>query len=76
MLNVTAAAVTGQVAGIPETVILLVAPPALASGITTLIGPEQNCVVVVVEDEAIKRTAASPRHIATGLGVTVGGGGV
>ena len=65
-----------QPAGIPETVILLVAPAGLLSGITTLIGPEQNCTDVAVADELTKRTAGSPKHMATELGVTVGAGGV
>ena len=67
---------TLQEAGIPETVILLVAPAGLLSGTITLIGPEQNCTDVLVADELIKRTAGSPRHIVTELGVTAGAGGV
>ena len=65
-----------QLAGTPETVRLLVAPEAVASGITTLTGPEQNCRLVLLDDELTKRTAGSPRHIVTEVGVTVGAGGV
>ena len=63
-------------AGIPETVMLLDAPAGLLSGIGTLIGPDVKFTDVAVDEELVKRTAGSPKHIVTDVGVTVGGGGV
>ena len=69
-------AVIGHAAGIPATVILLETPAGLLSGTGMLIGPEQNCKDVLVDEELFSLTATSPLHIVTELGVTVGAGGV
>ena len=63
-------------AGMPETVMLCEVPAGLLSGIGMLIGPEQNCTVVELDDELFSFTAGSPKHIVTDDGVTVGAGGV
>ena len=63
-------------AGIPETVRLLIFPAGFASGTITLIGPEAKFTVDDDDDELINLTAASPRHIVTDDGVTVGAAGV
>lgn len=76
MLNVTDMADTLQEAGIPVTLIEWFAPTGELSGTETLMGPEQNCTAVEVEEELVNRTAGSPRHMVTDEGVTVGAGGV
>ncbi len=41
-----------------------------------LSGPDEVVQVPGIAEELISRTAGSPRHIATGFGITSGGGGV
>ena len=81
MLNVTDIPVIVALAGIQLTFCVAIAVKfcvlvGLASGIGMFIGPELTVQVPGTAEELIKRTAGSPRHIATGLGVTNGGGGV
>ena len=79
MLSVTDIPVIVAFAGIQFTFCVDVAAKfwvAVASGIGTLIAPEDTVHVPGVAEALIKRTAGSPRHIVTGLGVTIGAGGV
>jgi hypothetical protein len=46
------------------------------SGIGIFTVPELKVLLNAVEEELFSLTAESPKHIVTGFGVTVGGGGV
>jgi hypothetical protein len=76
MFKVTLISPSVEPAGTPAMFRLEVAAAPDPSGTTTAIVPDVAVIVDVVDEELTKRTAGSPRHMATELGVTVGAGGV